>query len=69
MDRQVISFCAFLLAVVTATAFIAVLIFDSGKRESDAEWQDELTRRGVCEWYADPKTGVRELKWKCGEVE
>lgn len=24
--------------------------------------------RGACEWYADPKTGVKELKWKCGEV-
>lgn len=58
-------------AALAIIAVLLVIVIGGPMYGSMAErryWQAELVERGVCEWYADPKTGVRELKWKCGEV-
>jgi len=59
----------FLVCFFCIIAAIFVLTgFAIGFRMERNRWESMVTERGIAEWYADPKTGEKQLKYKCGEV-
>lgn len=59
------------LAIVVAVGMLVfgVMLYIRGRSDEMHKWELIVVERCAAEWYADPKTGVKELKWKCGEVQ
>lgn len=57
-----------IFSALFTSAVIGVMCYARGFCDSAEHWQQQIIDHGAAEWYADPKTGERELRWKCGEV-
>lgn len=54
--------------VFAFSTVVGIICYARGCSDGQSRMKELAIQNGAAEWYADPKTGVKELRWKCGEV-
>ena len=60
--------CLPILAAVFGMLAVGVMAYALGRYEEAHYWESKMIEMGIAEWHADPKTGVRGLKYKVEEA-
>lgn len=68
MSRSDNDGCLVIIVVALGMISIGAMTYCRGRYDEACHWESKMIEMSIAEWYADPKTGEKQLKYKCGEV-
>ena len=69
MSRSDNDVCMVIIIMALGMLSIGAMTYCRGRDDEAKHWESKMIEMSIAEWYADPKTGEKQLKYKCGEVQ